>query len=60
MKATDNLIPLKCENCSKTLFFYEGVKDGTVSKDCPKCGHRNVIKFEELVGKKKVQDEKIK
>lgn len=31
-----------CSNCSKALFFGE-IKEGIVSKDCPKCGKRNVF-----------------
>ena len=31
-----------CEKCNKTL-FHGNIIEGTISKDCPKCGHRNVI-----------------
>ena len=40
---TDNgFIKIKCEECPKVLFFID-VKDGRISKDCPRCGHRNVV-----------------
>lgn len=42
-----NLIPIKCNNCPKTLMFVKGIKEGLISKDCPRCGHRNIIKIEE-------------
>jgi len=31
-----------CKKCPKVLLFAD-IKDGVISKDCPKCGHRNVI-----------------
>lgn len=38
----NKLVPVKCGNCPKVLMFID-VKEGTISKDCPKCGHRNKI-----------------
>ena len=37
-----NLTKIKCSNCKKTL-FHADLQDATVSKDCPKCGVRNLI-----------------
>lgn len=45
------LKPLKCESCSKVLMFID-IKEGIVSKDCPKCGHRNIVVFEDTKIKK--------
>lgn len=38
----NKLKPLKCESCPKVLMFID-IKEGTISKDCPRCGYRNVI-----------------
>lgn len=48
MGITKNLKPVKCENCPKVLMFID-VRDGIISKDCPKCGHRNVIVVEKSI-----------
>lgn len=42
MCSKENLVPIKCQNCPKVLMHID-VKDGVISKDCPKCGYRNVI-----------------
>ncbi len=44
MDSVKDLKPIKCENCPKIL-IYAAVKEGVISKDCPKCGHRNTILF---------------
>ncbi len=46
MCQSNKLKPLKCESCSRVLMF-ANVKDGIISKDCPKCGHRNIVVFED-------------
>lgn len=55
MGTAKSLKPIKCENCPKILMFID-VKDGTISKDCPKCGHRNIIVIIDSV----IQDKKIR
>jgi len=42
MESVNDLRPIKCENCPKVLMFAD-IKEGIISKDCPKCKHRNVI-----------------
>jgi phage FluMu protein Com len=37
---------ISCENCGKTLFFAD-IKEGKVSKDCKRCGVRNIIIIKE-------------
>ena len=37
-----NLKKIVCEKCTKFL-MYADLIHGTISKDCPKCGHRNII-----------------
>lgn len=36
-----------CKNCNKVLFFGD-LKEGVISKDCPKCGERNVFIAERI------------
>lgn len=43
-----NLKEYHCKNCNKILFFGE-IVEGKVSKDCPKCGERNIITVEKIV-----------
>ena len=31
-----------CQNCNKVLFFGD-LREGIISKDCPKCGERNIF-----------------
>ena len=41
---TDHLKAIPCENCGKTLLF-GAIVEGIISKDCSKCGVRNVLTF---------------
>lgn len=47
-KSLDNLKMYKCQNCGKGLFFAE-LTECIISKDCPKCGERNIIIAEKIV-----------
>ena len=31
-----------CEQCSKHL-LYADIVEGRIARDCPRCGHRNII-----------------
>lgn len=39
----------KCANCKKVLFFAE-IKEASISKDCSKCGQRNLITVNKTCG----------
>lgn len=38
-----------CEKCKKGMPLYIDLIQGTVSKDCDKCGHRNIITVQSSV-----------
>lgn len=37
-----------CKNCHKVLFFGD-LREGTISKDCPGCGERNIFRVERVM-----------
>lgn len=39
----------KCANCKKVLFFAD-IKEGSISKDCSKCGQRNLVTVNHTCG----------
>lgn len=44
----ETLKEYRCKNCKKIMFFGE-ITEGSVSKDCPKCGCRNVVTVKKIV-----------
>ncbi len=42
-----------CQNCRKVLLFGE-IVEGSISKDCPKCGSRNLITVTKIVSYREV------
>jgi phage FluMu protein Com len=43
-----DLKKIKCHNCKKTL-LHADLTTATISKDCPKCGTRNLIMAENTI-----------